>query len=81
MKTLLLLSAFTTASIGATWIDDHIISFDGDLGWKLYTSSLPQYDPCTNIQNCQRIGINQYYGPFDGNDKYFLERNFECVYV
>ena len=77
----LVLLSLIIISFGSTWTDDDIISFDQDLGWKLYSASLREYDPCRNVQDCQRFGINKYYGPFDGTDKYFLERNFECVYV
>ena len=76
---LLLLSTLTLSSLAITWNDDNIISFDGDLGWKIYSKSLPTYDTCRNGENCQRFGINKYYGPFNGTDKYFLERNFECM--
>lgn len=67
----------------STWSDDSVISFDGDLGWKIYDAADELTDPCSNMVDCRREDDSghSYYGPFSNAvDGMYLARRFACAY-
>lgn len=94
---LALIASFIAALLEPkTWIDNdegNVISFDGDLGWKIWECDGTNSRGCESMtphcddtnSNCKREDNSGkvYYGPFNNaiDDSKWMMRRFACAYV